>query len=354
MAPKDEQLSKAIRTWNGGEQQVAVDLIRPLADTGDPSALLLICWWLQQVGSQPEALEYAKKAAPLGNQWILANFFGPLVDQPDGRPAAIEMVRANPTSGFVSNDPLGRALEIFGQGEEQRGLEMLRAAAGWEGWPPDAEGVRKRLTELEGALSSVDAQRDVALEGIEVAKREVEAAREGFKTRESTLTQLLDNLTNASSQSHFDEQATKYEEESRRLWLLGVLVLAAAAVAAFLPVVLSYFGDSHKLTGQSNVTAHLGATLALAAVAGVLLARARSRDRDRQRNRDLSVALGTMFAYSEQIANEEEKERFKHDMGRLVLETFLRQKPPTEDGSRNVLSDIVDPGGSSKPPQEVG
>jgi hypothetical protein len=84
-----------------------------------------------------------------------------------------------------------------------------------------------------------------------------------------------------------------------------------------------------------------------------MLARARSRDQDRQRNRDLSVALGTMFAYSEQIANEGEKERFKHDMGRLGLETFLRQKPPSEDGSRNVLSDIVSSSGSGKPPQDV-
>lgn len=47
-----------------------------------------------------------------------------------------------------------------------------------------------------------------------------------------------------------------------------------------------------------------------------------------------------MFAYSEQIANEQEKERFKHDMGRLVLEAFLRQEPPSEDRS-NVLSDVT-------------
>ncbi len=208
------------------------------------------------------------------------------------------------------------------------------------------------MSELSDALRTVSAQRDAAVKAIEESKAEVDAAREGFRTRESTLTQLLDNLTNASSQSHFDEQATKYEAESRRLWLFGVLVLAAAAIAAFLPVVLNYLSESHKLEGQSDVSAHLGATLALAAVAGVLLARARSRDRDRQRNRDLSVALGTMFAYSEQIANEEEKERFKHDMGRLVLETFLRHQPQPEDGSRNILSDIVDRG-VSKPPQDV-
>jgi hypothetical protein len=270
VASADEEIAKALRTWAAGDPQAAIDVLRPLADDGDSAALLLICWWLQQSGDPPGALEYAQKAAHLGNQWILSNFFGQLVEQPDSRPAVIEMVRASPTSGFVANDPLGRAIEIFNQGDEQKGLELLRAAAGWEGWPPDTEEVRKRIAELNETLRTVKAQRDAAVKAIEESTAEVDAVREGFKTRESTLTQLLDNLTNASSQSHFDEQATKYEAESRRLWLFGVLVLAAAAIAAFLPVVLNYLSESHKLEGQSDVSAHLGATLALAAVAGVL------------------------------------------------------------------------------------
>jgi hypothetical protein len=48
-----------------------------------------------------------------------------------------------------------------------------------------------------------------------------------------------------------------------------------------------------------------------------------------------------MFAYSEQIVNEQEKERFKHDMGRLVIEASLRQEPPSEDRSRSILSEFT-------------
>jgi hypothetical protein len=51
----------------------------------------------------------------------------------------------------------------------------------------------------------------------------------------------------------------------------------------------------------------------------------------RQRARDLSVALATMFAYSGQIVDETERQRFIHDMGRVVLEAFLRQDVPNSD-----------------------
>jgi hypothetical protein len=343
MEDTDAALLQGLKHWAQGQQQEAIAAIRPVADEGDESALLLICFFLQQTGQPQEAIPYVKKVAGLGNQLLTSTFFGLLADNPENRSSAVEMVRSNPMGGFVSNDPLGRAVEFANQGDDAQALDMLRAAAGPHPWPSSEEvsRARSRLHELSGALGSVGEARTDALVGIEKASSEVDEIFQGFQTRRSTLTKLLDNLTNASSQSYFDQQAAKYGSESTWLWSIGVAVLAVASLAAFLPLVLNYASKSHQLHGQSNVSAHLGAALALAAVAGVLLARARSRDRDRQRNQDLSVALGTMFAYSEQIANEEEKERFKHDMGRLVLETFLRQRPPTEEASRGLLGEIA-------------
>ncbi len=328
-------------------------MVKPLADAGDSAGLLLICWFLHQLGEPRirEGIPYAKQAAEQGNPWILGFYFGFLADSPETRSDAIRMIALSPTGGVSTNDPIGRAME-FANGEDGEGAaEMLRAAAGPHPWPqpPDLDEVRKRVAQIDQVLASVGEKKNSVMSAMQAASDELHKEREGFRTRGKTLTELLNNLTNASSQSHFDEQAKKYEKESRLLWGLGVLVLVLAAVGAFLPVILNYVDSNHVLHGQSNVSAHLGATLALAAVAGVLLARARSRDRDRQRNRDLSVALGTMFAYSEQIANDEEKERFKHDMGRLILETFLRQKPPAENGSRNILREITDSSGSNEP-----
>jgi GTP-sensing pleiotropic transcriptional regulator CodY len=199
--------------------------------------------------------------------------------------------------------------------------------------PEEAKAV-ERLDEIEQELEGRKA-------ALDAASQDLERAREGFETRGSTLTKFLDDLTNVSAEVEFQKQAERYEKESRRFWIAGLVTLVGAACVALLPLILNYVNHRHHaLDGQNSVSAHLGVALAFAAVSGVLLARARNRDRNRQRNRDLSVALITMFAYSEQIANEQEKERFKHDMGRLVLEAFLRQEPPSEDRS-NVLNDVT-------------
>src|SRR5205809_351566 len=78
-------------------------------------------------------------------------------------------------------------------------------------------------------------------------------------------------------------------------------------------------------------TAHLAPTLVLAALSGILLSRARGRDRAGQRAGDLAVALGTMFVYSGQIQDEAERQRFIHEMGRVVIESYLHQDTPTSD-----------------------
>jgi hypothetical protein len=211
--------------------------------------------------------------------------------------------------------------------------------------PEEGKAV-ERLDEIERELEG-------RKEALDAASRDLERAQEGFETRESTLTKFLDDLTNVAAEVEFQKQAERYEKESRRFWRAGLVTLIGAACVALLPLILNYVNHQHHaLDNQSNVSAHLGVALAFAAVSGVFLARARNRDRNRQRNRDLSVALVTMFAYSEQIANEQEKERFKHDMGRLVLEAFLRQEPPSEDRSNGVLSEVTARATPANQPQE--
>lgn len=342
--PNDETLANALTIWSRGEQQPAVDAVRPLADEGEPAALLLIVWFLHQMGEPfvREGIPYAKRAAEQGNPWILNFYFGFLADDPSLRSEAISLIAMSPTGGVNSNDPIGRATNYAAEGDAKSAADMLRAAAGPHPWPqpPSEDEIRQRLTQIDQAVSTVNERQAPVLASIQRASDEVESETEEFRTRGKTLTQLLNSLSSAKTQTHFEEQAKKYGQESFWIWLFGVVILLVAACAAFTPVILNYVDSSRKLSGQSNVAAHLGAAVALAAVAGVLLARARSRDRERQRHKDLSVALLTMFTYSDQIVNEEARERFKHDMARLVLETFLGQEP-SEDASRNLLTDIT-------------
>jgi hypothetical protein len=336
-----EQLGQALQTWQAGNQQPAIDQVRPLAEAEDLGALLAISWMYHQQGAFQQGLPFAIKAAEKGNPWVLGWYFGHLADNPETRAQAAELVALNPMGGVPTNDPVGRAFEFAGQGDLQGAERMLRAAAGPHPWPylPDKGEVERRLSALSTAASEVDDTKSGALSTIQGAMQEVEMQREKFETRGNVLGNLLTNITNAAAQFHFDKRAAAHEKESHDFWLIGVCVLSAAAIIAILPVFLDYTGWGDNLSGQTRISAHIAATLAFATVAGVLLARARSRDREGQRNRDLAVALETMFAYSGEIENPEEQAKFKQDMGRLVLEAFLRQAPP-EDTSRGILGAV--------------
>jgi hypothetical protein len=245
--------------------------------------------------------------------------------------AADELV----ASAIQARDAIRAAVDSGG-GDLIGSADRLLNAAAQVKLSKDAASVAvERLNEVQREIEDKEA-------ALESASQDLERAQESFETRQSTLTKFLDDLTNVAAEVEFQKQAEKYEKESKFFWISGLITLVAASCAAILPLILNYANPQHHgLNGQSSVSAHLGVALAFAAVSGVFLARARNRDRNSQRNRDLSVALITMFAYSEQIANEQEKERFKHDMGRLVLEAFLRQEPPSEDRSSSILSDLT-------------
>ncbi|HET9676811.1 MAG TPA: hypothetical protein VFP21_04835, partial [Solirubrobacterales bacterium] len=91
MASTDENLAAALKGWSQGNQDAAIDLVKPLADEGDPAGLLLICWFLHQMGEprNREGIPYAKRAAEQGNPWILGFYFGLLADDPTTRADAI-------------------------------------------------------------------------------------------------------------------------------------------------------------------------------------------------------------------------------------------------------------------------
>jgi len=70
----------------------------------------------------------------------------------------------------------------------------------------------------------------------------------------------------------------------------------------------------------------------------VLLSRSRGRDRTRQKARDLSIALGTVFVYAGQMADETERQKFQHDMARAVIESFLKAETHGTEETAGLLS----------------
>ena len=334
MAPlADEVIREALQRWNQGDQQGAVDLVRAAADAGDRHALALVCWFLYQRGEPywREGVPYAERAVATGMPWIIGYYLGNMQNDPALR-ARIPDIFASAMRAGYQGDPVTQAYTLFTQGDPAAAVRLVDVANAPlpypESWEQFLTTIQTRYNDLAAASTAVGEQRQAALAAIQASRAQVDAQRAEVETRSQQLLQLIEQITNAEAQTFFEDEAKRYGEESTQLWNWGIGVLSAAAILAVLPLLIYYaaraFDKTPWIAGSQLAIAHTTPAIALAAVASVLLARSRRRDRARQRARDLSVALATMFVYSGQIADEAERQRFLHEMGRAVLEAFLR------------------------------
>ena len=334
------QVIDALVLWAQGNQAEALTRVQPLADANVPAATLALAWFLVQLGEPRwrEGVPYALRAVEMGMPQIANNYWPQMINDPSFRQQGLEMLRALQRAGWPL-DPLGNIFQVAQAGDRGAALSMLDIATEPRpfprAWADLLERAQSEAGSITAAAEQVSSKRDAVLEALDSDAEVVAETRANVETRAQQLLQLIQQITNAQAQSFFDEEATKYEHEGSVLWRWGLGVLAAASLVAILPLLIYYsaraLGKHPWLHGHDLFAAHATPAVALGAVAGVLLARSRGRDRARQRARDLSVALATMFVYSGQIADEGERQRFMHDMGRTVIEAFLRQESPSQD-----------------------
>lgn len=343
--PEDRNLAAvAMQAWTQGQQDQAIATLRPQADGGYAWANALLAWFLHQRGEPGwrEAIPYATRAVEMGRPWAANYVIGNMMNDASLRAQGAELMKRAAVFGLPA-DPIGWAQQALLQGDAATGTALLDAQ--WPGPLSDPQGWQELVDaalQARRALQTLekDARADKSrLDGqVAQAIEEISSHRTTIETQTSQLTTLLEQVTNAEAKSFFEEEAKANERESRVLWRWGVGVVAGAALLAITPLVLHYVGKGPDLTSTTLLTAHFAPTAALAGVSGVLLSRARGRDRTRQRARDLSVALGTMFVYAHQIADEGERQRFLHDMGRAVIESFLKQEGHERDDTGGMLS----------------
>lgn len=341
-----EAAIEALVMWNQGNQQEAVDRVRPYADEGDRVALGVISWFLYQMGEPrwKEGIPYALKAAKSGLPWVLSYYLGNILNDPNYRSQAPELMQLAVNSGWAI-DPIAHAMQPLQQGDRGTALALLEVAASSpekEQWSELVASARVDAEKVEQAAKDADERRTQVLEALGNYESEVAADRDRIGTQINQLATLIEQATNAEAQTLFKEEAARNVKQGRTLWSVGFAVLIVAAILSATPMFLHYFGEaSHELDGAALTTSHLAPTIALGAVSGILLSRARGRDRAGQRAGALSVALGTMFVYSGQIVDEAERQRFLHDMGRVVIESYLRQDTPPGDDGTSLLAALL-------------
>lgn len=349
--PSDSEIELGqtlLQLWNQGSHQQAIEMLRPLADRDERWAVNLMCWLTMQIGPPgiEHGLPYARKALALGMPWSATSFANNLVAHAAALPNLIEAVLELTTEVVpwpVGFDTAGQGWNLISQGQVAEGIRLMGVHGTFpynsDQWASLIHAARNQVNELEQIVSAARNHQEQVDAFAEESNVAIQRSRDALETSAQQAGLLVTSVTSDSASSLFNKDAERNEGESKAAWRSGLLVLILAALVAILPLCLHYFGVGRDYSDAALIGAHGASAVALATVAGVLLARARSRDVARQRAGDLSTAMGTMIAYSNQIQDPSEKERFMLTMGQLVLQAHL-----TAGGSGSAANDESLPG----------
>lgn len=327
-------LQQAHQFWSSGNPPQATLLIRTKAEEGRPWAPAVLAWMLMQQGypSLEESVDWAVRAAEAGFASQLTQTLNNVIANLPSYPQLankLPQLLAYGLSWWSGPDLVGQAWNLLASGQADMAMRLLMTPVPLPPWAADGQlaqvvaRAKERLEVMENTAETI-ARIQVEIQEASVrAQGAFDRATSDLETKAGQAGLLVDATTSEATNSLFKADAARNAKESKGSWVGGLVTLGAAATVAVLPVVLHYVNAGPDYTGFEQIGLHLVSTAAFATFAGVLLARARSRDHAAQRANDLSTAMGTMIAYSNQISDPAEKQRFMTTMGQVVLQAHL-------------------------------
>ncbi|MGL5826629.1 MAG: hypothetical protein ACRCYU_17735 [Nocardioides sp.] len=349
-------------TWQQlGDQARALKLLSEYTTANPDSdwALGLTCWLHAQQGPPGLAsgIPIAETLVRKGKPWLVWSFVNTMMASvhaaPDLLDVAIDLLRRIQISGpfWISGfDPVGLGWNLMGSGRVAEGIRVMKL-------PPPSHGPREWDNFMRSAAQSLNQLNSMARSGSEklrkveevarVESEELVSIRERVAARANSVELLIDSVTSAQVADNFRTAADRNRRESRAPYVLGLGVLFVAVLVAALPLLVNYIPGirldvrASPYSPAQLLGAHLSATGALAVLAGVLLARARGRDNARQRASDFATAMTTVVAYSSQIQDTSERQRFMQTMGQLVLAAHLQHDSKVSDESIGGLANLL-------------
>jgi hypothetical protein len=244
----------ALSSWQQGNQQGALDRIRPFADEGDRVAIGLIAWFLHQMG-EPHwrtGVPYALQAARSGQPWVINYYLGNMLNDQTLRGQVPELMQAAVDSGWAI-DPVAHAAGPLQQGDRATAIRLLEISApspDRQVWADLVSSSRADADRIEQAARETAERRTQVLEALSSYDSDVAAEKDRISTQISQLKELIEQAANAEAQTLFKQEAEKNQAQAKSFWWGGVFVLALAALIAVTPVWLHYFAEGHVLGGR--------------------------------------------------------------------------------------------------------
>jgi hypothetical protein len=296
--------------WSANPQ-AAVAQLRPLADSGDPAADVLVAWLSPQVGVPwPEGLPYARRAADAGIAPALNNYVGNLVGDPSLHADFLRFVGVLLDAGWPI-DPIGWVPQLLQQGNQETARQLIELS-----FQRPPAGARKQWDELVASVTpaaetirhQVEDVTTTATDSLDLIRAEVERV-EQERSRAENLVQEVADLANEGASQHLAKeyavQAKKEETTANtyQKWAIGVGAAAALATG-----VIAYFA----FTKEHGT----GAILTKAALALPILA---------------------FFAYIARLAALHRKQSWRWRHIELQIRTANPFVSPLEDDQRRLL-----------------
>lgn len=343
-------LQSVFQLWNQGQQQPALDQLAPRVSDDEPWAVGLICWlYLQQgIPGFGPAVEAAGRARRLGLPWTVVNVFNSVIGNVQQVPhlldAVLDLVAPGPL-GQPGIDPVAQGWNLLAQGNAAAAIRLMGLCWSWPtsstDWASLAQSAQKSVTEINQLLTKSRHDSQEVERVSDEGKAAITKARNDLETSAKQAGLLVSKTNSDAVNALFTADAESNKNGSLIAWIAGLIVLAGAAFVAVFPLWQHYHNKGPAYSGSALVGAHAAATVALGTVAGVLLARARARDIARQQSTNLSIAMGTMISYSNQIRDEDERERFMLAMGQLVLQAHLSSSSNAAASTEESLTGIA-------------
>lgn len=268
-------------------------------DLGHAWAAEPTAFWAIQLLRHPGA--YLEQAMP-----ILGNYTRATDEPPQANPL-FDIARAALGNGDVS---LQRVLHLFRMAALQ---------------PKHVEKLNQTVASAESLLDQTTTLHNQLVEELGKLETEAKAGADRLETQVKTTGLLVRQVSAGAVESAFRASSTVSKAESQALFRWGLVALGVAVVVAVIPLI--WRGN---LSDGQLLAAHASATLAIGAVAGVLLGRSRSRDRAGQRQGDLAIAMTEVSVYAENITDLAERQKWMQTMGQAVLIAHLQ---PDSGGS---------------------
>jgi hypothetical protein len=332
-------LVNALQQWAQGQQQPAIDIVRPLAEADDEDAIALLAWMFGASGRAIEGVEWARKAADMGALPVYANYGPNLISQGQRAPG-IELLRRALAEGWP-HDPLAYAQQAAQQGDTDAAFELLRMAR--QSRAENAVGeigdmlasARTSIAEIQSNVSTSAEGRDRAMEAMKRSESRIEEER----ARVESLVDDVTRLVHGVAAEHLAEQYAKHANDTETTAKnYTKAAIAAGVTAAIASVVIAIVG----LAGGHDVSSILSKallTLPVIALAGYFGGLARSFRRMAWHWRHVELQIRTAEPYLAPLADEPRKTM----LAALALRFFPGQAlNPQSRGDTEMATDTPD------------